>query len=105
MAFDLINFINEDGNMVKSVMTMDSWNLDMGEAFLIIVGDDKAQCDNSMKFREPKKICVDLFFVFDKFQWDSRIVHKIQSYFQGSRIQNKFQAFHGAVGTLSQDAQ
>ncbi len=58
-----------------------------------------------MKFRERKKeIRADLFVcVFHKFKGDSRFLHKIPGYFQGSRIQNKFQAFQGfqgAVGTL-----
>ncbi len=37
------------------------------------------------------------FLVFYKFQGDSRVLHKIQ----GSRSQNKFQAFQGTMGTLS----
>ncbi len=52
-----------------------------------------------MKFRKKKDIhdiCIDLFFVFHKFQGDSRFLHKIPGYFQGSRNQNKFQAFQGA---------
>ncbi len=42
-------------------------------------------------------------FVFHNFQGDSRFLNKIPGYFQGSRSQNKFQAFQGfqwAVGTL-----
>ncbi len=61
-----------------------------------------------MKFREKKKdIHVDLFVVsFTNFQGDSRFLHKILGYLQGSRSQNKFLAFHGfqgAVGTLSRE--
>ncbi len=51
-----------------------------------------------MKFRE--KICVDLFFVFHKFQGDSRFLDKIPGYFQGSKSLNKFQAFQGFQGAL-----
>ncbi len=43
------------------------------------------------------------FCVFHKFQWDSRFLHKIPGYFQGSRSQNKFQAFQsfqGAIGIV-----
>ncbi len=53
--------------------------------------------------KEKIDICVDLFFVFHKFQGDSRFIHKIPGYFQCSRRQNKFQAiqgFQGAVGIL-----
>ncbi len=53
-----------------------------------------------MKFKEKKDIHVDLFFVFHKFQGDSRFLHKIQGYFQGLRSQNKFQAFQVFQGTL-----
>ncbi len=53
--------------------------------------------------KREKDICVDLFFVFHNFQGDSRFLHKIPGYFQGSKSQNKFPAFQGiqgAVGTL-----
>ncbi len=54
-----------------------------------------------MKFKEKKDILLGLLVsVFHKFQGDSRFLDKFPGYFQGSRNQNKFQAFQGAVGTL-----
>ncbi len=50
-------------------------------------------------------MCWSIFYVFHKFQGDSRFLHKIPGYFQGLRSQNKFKAFQGfqgAVGTLLQ---
>ncbi len=56
-------------------------------------------------FERKKKMCWSIFvFVFHKFQRDSRFLHKIPGYFQGSRSKKKiqaFQGFQGAVGTLS----
>ncbi len=51
-------------------------------------------------------MCWSIFCIFHKFQGDSRFLHKIPGYFQGSRRQNKFQAFQGfqgAMGTLTLD--
>ncbi len=53
-----------------------------------------------MKFRKKKDVLINI--VFYKFQGDSWFLDKIPGYFQGSRSQNKFQAFQGfqgAVGT------
>ncbi len=40
-------------------------------------------------------------YVFHKFQGDSSILYKIPGYFQGSRSQNKFQAFQGFQGAVA----
>ncbi len=45
--------------------------------------------------------CHDMTTVFHKFQGDSKFLHNIPGYFQGSRSQNKFQAFQGGMGTLA----
>ncbi len=65
----------------------------------------KKKVDDRTVWNLERKInlCWSIFCVFHKFQRDSRFLHKIPGYFQGSRSQNilqAFQGFQGAVGTV-----
>ncbi len=81
------------------------WSMQHSKEVSIIFPKKTLMTEQYEILRE-KKISVLIYFcVFHKFQGDSRFLYKIPGCFQGSRSQNKFQAFQGfqgAMGTLCQ---
>ncbi len=53
-----------------------------------------------MKFREKKRYMLIYFLCLSQISRGFKVLHKIQGYFQGSRSQNKLQAFQGVMRTL-----